>query len=527
MKKLFYNGTIITMEDKKIVEAVLIEDDKIIEVGNIKDMLEKNSEISKIDLEGKTMLPAFIDAHSHFSATASSFLQVPLNEASNIDEIIELINNFIEKNNVEEGKWIIGNGYDHNNFKDKNHPTVEQLDKVIGNYPIMIQHKSGHAGVINTKAMEVLNIDVNTEAPAGGEIKCINGKLTGYLEENAFIEYLKKVPMGDPMDLFKAYGKAQEKYLSYGITTIQEGMMVSQIVPMYKALMQNNMINLDVVGYSATYAMEEFFKEFPKSIKEYDKNFKVGGYKIFLDGSPQARTAWMREAYLGEEEYYGYGTLETKDVCNAVREAAKNNMQILAHCNGDAAAKQYIDAIETIKNEGYDVAKIRPIMIHAQFLDKDQLDKVKELGIMPSFFVAHVYHWGDIHIENFGLDRAARISLTKSSLDKGIKFSFHQDSPVIEPDMLETVQIAVNRVTKNGISLGANEEISVYEALEAVTINAAYQYFEENNKGSIKCGKKANLVILDKNPLEVDKNKIKEIKVLETIKDGETLYKLA
>ena len=526
MKKIYYNGSIITMEEANIEEAVLVDDDKIVAVGSVNDLLSNDDNIEKIDLEGKTMLPAFIDAHSHFSATASSFLQVPLEEAISVEEIVDMINSFIEKNKIEEGKWIVGNGYDHNNFKGKKHPTANELDKVKGNYPIMIQHKSGHAGVVNTRAIEVLDITVDTEAPAGGEIGKVDGKLTGYLEENAFIEYLKKVPMGAAEDLFKAYGKAQEKYLSYGITTIQEGMMVSQIVPMYKVLTQNNMLNLDVVGYSATYAMKDFFKEFPEAIKEYYKNFKVGGYKIFLDGSPQARTAWMKKSYLGEVEHYGYGTLEFKDVCDAVREATKNNIQIIAHCNGDAAAQQYIDAIETIKNEGLDVAKIRPVMIHAQFLDRDQLDKVKELGIMPSFFVAHVYHWGDIHIENFGLERASKISLTKSSLDKGIKFSFHQDSPVIEPNMIETIHIAANRITKAGILLGEEERISVYEALKAITINAAYQYFEEDSKGSIKVGKNADFVILDKNPLEVDITKIKDIKVLETIKNGKSVYKL-
>ena len=526
MKKIYYNGSIITMEKDNYVEAVLVDNDKIVEVGSIEDLLRDNKSIEKVDLEGRTMLPAFIDAHSHFSGTASSFLQVPLEEAISAEEIIDMINNFIERNKVEEGSWVIGNGYDHNNFKNKLHPTSDDLDKVKGNYPIIIQHKSGHAGVINTKAMEILDITVNTESPAGGEIGKINNKLTGYLEENAFIEYLKKVPMGAAEDLFKAYGKAQQKYLSYGITTIQEGMMVEQLVPLYMALVQNSMLNIDVVGYSATYAIEAFKREFPEAIKEYYKNFKVGGYKIFLDGSPQARTAWMKSSYLGEDEYYGYGTLEFKEVSKAIREAVKNNMQILAHCNGDAAVQQYIDAIEEIKNEGYDVAKVRPVMIHAQFLDRDQLDKVKELGIIPSFFVAHVYHWGDIHIENFGLERASRISLAKSALDKGIKFTFHQDAPVIEPNMIETIHIAANRVTKSGVLLGQEERISIEEALKAVTINAAYQYFEEDSKGSIKVGKNADFVILDKNPLEVDITKIKDIKVLETIKNGKSVYKL-
>ena len=145
--------------------------------------------------------------------------------------------------------------------------------------------------------------------------------------------------------------------------------------------------------------------------------------------------------------------------------------------------------------------------------------------MIPSFFVAHVYHWGDIHIKNYGMERASRISLAKSAQDKGIIYTFHQDSPVIEPNMLETIWCAVNRITKNGVLLGNDERISPLDALKAVTKNAAYQYFEEDIKGTLKEGKLADLVILDKNILKVDPMKIKDIQVVETIKEGETIFK--
>ena len=154
----------------------------------------------------------------------------------------------------------------------------------------------------------------------------------------------------------------------------------------------------------------------------------------------------------------------------------------------------------------------------------DQLDKVKELGIIPSFFVAHTYYWGDVHVKNFGIERASSISPACSSKKRDIIFTLHQDSPVIEPNMLETIWCAVNRVTKSGKVLGNSEKIDVIDAVKAVTINSAYQYFEENEKGSIKEGKKADLVILNKNPFTVKKEDIKDIKILETIKDGRTVY---
>ena len=155
----------------------------------------------------------------------------------------------------------------------------------------------------------------------------------------------------------------------------------------------------------------------------------------------------------------------------------------------------------------------------------DQLPEVKKLGMIPSFFVAHVYHWGNIHVQNFGLERASQISPAKAALDLGIKFTFHQDAPVIEPNMLETIWIACNRKMKDGKVLGEEQRIPVLAAIEAVTKNAAYQYFEEDIKGTIKENKLADLVILDKNPLKVDVDDIRNIKVLETFKEGNSIYK--
>ena len=238
----------------------------------------------------------------------------------------------------------------------------------------------------------------------------------------------------------------------------------------------------------------------------------------------------MRTPYINdktvEEKYYGYGTMKDSRVEEAIKKAYNANLQILAHCNGDMAAEQYINCIDNLEKAGNKIEKIRPVLIHGQLLDIDQLDEVKRLGIIPSFFVAHVYYWGDVHIKNFGLERAEKISPAGSSSKRNILYTFHQDSPVIEPNMFETIWCAVNRKTKEGKTLGENEKISVIEAIKALTINAAYEYFEEKDKGSIKEGKLANLIVINKNPLKVNKDEIRDIKVLETIKNGKTIYKL-
>ncbi len=526
-QKLFYNGTILTMEEELYAEAVLVEDGNVTGVGSYEMLLDRAAaDVEKVDLGGRTLMPAFIDPHSHFSAYASSLLQVPLEEAVNFGEIAEKIRDFIEKKQVPKGQWVVAKGYDHNALAEQAHPGREVLDAAAPDNPVIIQHKSGHVGVYNTAALKLLHVTEETKAPDGGVIGLKDGKLTGYMEEAAFLKYQKEIPMSSVEELMESYRKTQDVYASHGITTIQEGMMMDQMVLLYQGLLKSEMLKLDLVGYVDVNNGSELLREFGGEKGEYRGHFRIGGYKIFLDGSPQGRTAWMRTPYAGDEDYRGYGTMTEEAVYEAVKRSCEEGRQILAHCNGDAAGEQYLRAWEKAEAEGLWDADDRPVMIHAQLLGVDQLPRVKKLGMIPSFFVAHVYHWGDVHIANFGKERAKEISPAASALKEGIVFTFHQDAPVIEPDMLETVWCAVNRETKKGVLLGKEERISVLEALKAVTINGAYQYFEEQEKGSIREGKRADLVVLDQNPLETDPAAIRDIRVMETYKDGELVFRL-
>lgn len=522
MKKIYFNGDFITLEADG-VEAILIDNGIIKALGSKEEILKmKDEQTELVDLKGKTMMPAFIDAHSHFFAVANNFLQASLDGCRCFKEIQEKLLKYKQENNIEEGKWILANGYEHNILKENKHITKLELDEVLPNNPVVIQHKSGHNGVFNSLGLKILDITSKTISPEGGVIEKKNGELTGYLEENAFIENIKKVPMPGIEELVKSAKKAEKEYASFGITTAQEGMMTKELVPIYKKLVSDNLLDLDIIAFMDTKAVQEIKETFPNNIKKYENNFKIGGIKIFLDGSPQARTAWMRTSYIDDENYFGYGTMQNDEVENAIDEACREDLQILAHCNGDKAAEQYINSIEKV---GDKVKNIRPVLIHGQLLGLDQLKEVKELGIIPSFFIAHTYYWGDVHIKNFGLDRASKISPAGSAKKNEIKFTFHQDSPVIAPNMFETIWCAVNRKTSSGKILGEDERLNVIDAIKAVTINSAYQYFEENVKGSIKEGKLANLIIVDNNPLKIDKEGIRNIQVLETIREGRTIYK--
>ncbi|MYL61108.1 amidohydrolase family protein, partial [Virgibacillus halodenitrificans] len=204
----------------------------------------------------------------------------------------------------------------------------------------------------------------------------------------------------------------------------------------------------------------------------------------------------------------------------------KDDVQLLTHSNGDAASDQLLQNYEAAleESDNPNKANLRPVMIHCQTVRNDQLDKMAELAMIPSIFIPHTYYWGDVHLKNLGHERGSRISPAKSAFDRGLVVNFHQDPPVVQPDMLETIWCAVNRITRKGVHIGPEECVSVYDAIRAVTINAAYAYFEEDQKGSIKEGKLADFVVLDQNPFKVDPIKIKDLQVLETIKEGESIY---
>ena len=249
-----------------------------------------------------------------------------------------------------------------------------------------------------------------------------------------------------------------------------------------------------------------------------------------LDGSPQGKTAWLTEPYYvppeGQQaDYRGYPAITDEEAIALVDKAFGNGWQILAHCNGDAAMDQFIMAIRAA-TEKYGKADRRPVMIHAQTVREDQLDAMKELGIIPSFFGMHTYYWGDWHRDSvLGPERAARISPAASTLKRGMIYTQHHDAPVAMPNSIMILASQMNRTTRSGKVLGPEQRVSVMDALKSITINAAYQYFEEDSKGSLEPGKLADLVILDKNPLKAEPADIKDIKVIETIKEGISIYK--
>ncbi len=540
MKTLFYNGTILKMDDtEEEAQAVIVEGSRIKAVGDYDRLRElAGEEALHYDLEGRTLMPAFIDSHSHITMAAQMLDFADLSDTSSFLEIVDVLRQYAAAR--RDCRMILGFGYDHNTLQEEGHPDKFILDEVSGELPVMIMHVSGHMGVMNSKGLELAGINAGTKDPEGGRFgrlspaeKASSGDAgaggqepDGYLEEAAMMQVQMLMAGNVKVDIAANIRKAQDLYLSYGITTAQDGASTADTVRLLAAMGRQGLLKMDVVSYLVMADdTKEQMQAFDEYLYAYKGHFRIGGCKLILDGSPQGRSAWLTKPYENEESYRGYPWLPDEQVLSYCKEAVENEWQILAHCNGDAAGDQFLScyekAVAQVDSKGTD---LRPVMIHCQTARGDQLKKMAELGMAASVFVGHVWYWGDVHIKNLGEERGRNISPVSSALKEGLCVTLHQDTPVTKPDMLHSVWCAVNRVSRNGRKLNQEECISVYDALKAVTIQAAYQYHEEKEKGSIEEGKKADIIILSDNPLSVPREHIKDIRVELTMKEGEVLY---
>lgn len=531
METLYYGGDILTMVDEDDrPEALLVEKGTIQYVGDYREALARaTDQVECVSLKGRTLMPAFIDGHSHISMYSQFAAFASASECTSLAEIGEVIKKQVEEKASEEDACILVTGYDHNFLQEGRHPDRRFLDAISGKLPVFLMHSSGHMGVANTRLLELAGIplDLKTDPEGGHYGRYEDGTLNGYGEEMAaIVPLLMKVFGSLKLDPAKQIRDVQKIYLKYGVTTVQDGGTGRQVLDGFVQMAKAGIFCLDVVAYpNFNEDPAGMMAAYPEHVGKYENHLKIGGAKIFLDGSPQGKTAWLTRPYEGEETYLGYPTQKDEVVIETAREAIRHRYQLLAHCNGDGASDQYIKcykkAMELEQSQGED---LRPVMIHCQTVRDDQLEEMSQIGMLPSIFVAHTYFWGDVHLKNLGTERGNRISPVASAKRFGLKYNFHQDCPVLPPDMLRSVWCAVNRVTRRGVSIGEEQCVSPYDALCAITKYAAYAYHEENVKGTLEEGKTADLVILDRNPLKVSADEIKDIRVLETIKAGRTVY---
>ena len=528
-----------TAETDRAEALVAGDDGRIAFVGDLEGARAFAPQAQEVDLEGATVLPGFIDPHSHFSMTAQTLAYIQLGDVRSIPEMLDALRRGIADHNIGPDSVAVGMGYDHNALAEERHPLAVELDQVSTEIPIVVTHMSGHVGSANARTYELAGIAPDAPDPAGGHfVRDAQGRIAGPWEEPAALAAIneKVITPRFKIDFDALCDGMQDMYLRYGITTCQDGASIGEPLQALARWSETpSKLSLDVVAYPVTvmgFSAEQICEAYPQlDGREYRGHVRIGGHKMILDGSPQGRTAWMTEPYLpdtpeADPAYRGFGAMDDDAAYAICRTAIDSGHQLLAHCNGDAASDQFVRcyrrALEDSPNPDKD--GLRPVMIHCQTARRDHYAQMAELGMVPSIFSSHIWHWGDIHLKNFGQERGSRISACAWAKEEGLPFTLHNDTPIVPNDMMLSVWCAVARRTKSGVQLDQELAVSAYDALRAITANGAYQYFEENDKGTLEVGKLADLAVLDANPLEVEVDAIRDIRVLRTVKEGETVW---
>ncbi len=529
--KLYKNGIVITLDSNNLIaDTLAIAGNRILAVGSWDEVAAYQAEdTTVIDLKGKTLLPGFYDSHGHINMAGEYYLfradlnSPPIGDKETIADCINALREIVKKQ--PEG-CIYGFGYDDTMIQEKRHLTRRDLDLVSQERPVVVSHISGHLSYLNSKALELVGYDETTVDPVGGVIQREAGSKipNGVLEETAGRKLLiRGVGMLSDAQRIESLVHITDEYAQAGVTTASYGLL-SERAQLDLLKQTESKLKTRIVVNPKLDHYEEICEGFFSTNK-----IRLSGGKEIADGSLQGYTGYLTKPYymnLPEQpEYCGYPTNKKEHLIEEIVEAYRQGHQPVVHCNGDAALDDYLDALEQAQ-KFYPDKNLRPIVIHCQTAREDQLDRIKKLGAMPSFFVLHTYYWGDRHWDIFlGPERTARLDPLQSALKRGIIFSTHCDTPITPQKPLLSIWASVNRLSASGKIIGAEQCIPLMEALKAYTINAAYQNFEEKERGSLEAGKYADMVILSENILACEPDRIRNIEVLETILEGKTTFK--
>lgn len=545
---IYHNGAVITVDaQRSVAEAVAIADGKIVAVGSTEQLMAqwRGSETAEIDLQGGALLPGFIDPHSHFFMATMIVGKVdlqgpPLGSIQSVADVQQALLAEAQRRNLAPGEWLMGWGYDENNMVDGVWVDRFNLDAAFPDNPVGLFHVSGHGVILNSQALAAVGLDEESPTPAGGVIgRNDEGQLDGWLMETALYPVYPFMFKLDPESLPELIAGVQQLYAASGITTAQEGAADLRAVTALQRAASAGELVMDVVAYPQSHLLAELQgQQDLDALRAYqaaDGNgagFRVGGCKIVSDGSPQARTALFTAPYLvpgpsGEHDWHGTALMEQAQLNQQFAECYDRDLQVIIHANGDGAIDMAINghaAYLAANDEQPGQVDRRTTIIHSQFVRQDQLDAYQQYAMVPALFTQHTFFFADAHIRQRGEQQAAFMSPMRRAIDMGLRPTNHTDFMVTPLNQMFLLWTAVNRTSREGVLVGGDQRISVMEAIAAQTINAAYQYFEEQRKGSIEVGKLADLVVLDKNPLSVEPMALRDIKVNQTIKAGKVIY---
>jgi predicted amidohydrolase YtcJ len=528
-------GPIISMDPALPgLEAVAVADGRILATGR-RQQIEalRGSSTRDLDLEGNTLVPGFIDGHSHFAmavsaATWANLSGAPVGAVASIADVVAELQVQGKRNGTAPGEWLVGYGYDADTLADGRQMTRDDLDVAFPDIPVIAIHVSFHGAVLNSRAFAAIGYDETTPTPEGGIIVRREGtnEPLGLVMETAWFPAARSLPKPVGEARLENLRLAQAFYAKNGVTTAQDGAANLEDFALYKEAAQQGEFYLDLVALGSFDSIPGFVAE-KAQYGDYNGRLKLGGIKLLADGSPQGKTAYFTRPYLtggpgGEENWRGEPIVQQDEMDSLMQAVYSAGMRAFVHANADAAVDMVLSA--HAKHEKLAGPDPRTVIIHSQFIRPDQLQAYVRYGMVPSFFSNHAFFWGDVHVENLGEERAYYLSPMKSAAELGIHFTNHNDYIVTPMDQLFTVWSAVNRVSRSGRVIGPDQRITPEQALKAITLDGAWQYGEEDSKGSITPGKLADMVVLSGNPLTVDPMSIKDIQVLATYKEGRRIY---
>ncbi len=538
---IFIGDHIITVDSASVnVTAVAVACQDIVATVSADEILNfKKISTRVIELGDNVFVPGIIDAHCHMTIVAKlieviDLASPPVGRVESIDDIVALVKSKIDKQQLAPGAWVLGFGYDDSLLEEKRHPNRDDLDQASLDHPVMLTHVSGHLATVNSAALRQQNIDQNTENPPGGVIRRRPGSSepNGVMEETAMGLFSRNLlaPMDD--DKFEHLVRQTiQRYASYGITTIQDGGANMSDIERLRASAKRKPYAADVVVFPWSNSFDDKQLAAIEAESSYTNGLRLGGVKFGLDGSPQGRTAFLSQPYNegppgAAPDYRAYPTYPAEKFNLKIAQLIERGIPTLVHANGDAAIDMLLDGVAAALDlDNRELPDHRTVIIHAQLMRKDQLERTKRLGLVPSYYSAHPFFWGDWHRRSFGEERAAFISPAAETARMQIPFTIHNDAPIVPPDMMRLMWIAVNRKTRSDFVLGPDQRLTPMQALHAITLGAAYQYFEEDKKGSITPGKQADLVILERNPLLANPDTLKDISIVETFARGQSVFK--
>jgi predicted amidohydrolase YtcJ len=536
---IYVGGDVITMNDAQgTVEAVSIKDGKILGLGTRSEIEKTNRGPATrvVDLDGKALMPAFLDAHSHYinSLLVANQAQVyapPSGPGKDVDSIVNRIKQFAADHNIQKGELIMAYGYDDTVMPAGRLLNRDDLDAAFPDNPVRVDHVSMHGAVMNSLALKKYGYSADTVTPPGGVIVRKEGSNEPYglIMESAFLQAMEQSEPMTPEQEIAATKAGQMLYAEAGITTAHEGATHLANFQTIKRASDAGANIIDVIAYPFITDVDKVLVEYPiEKWGQYDNRLKIGGVKITIDGSPQGRTARFTTPYLnggpaGEKGWLGELTFPQDTVNQMVKKVYDLGVPLNLHANGDGAIDAFFIAHQNAA--AGDLSKDRHVtLIHSQFVRKDQIPRYVEYKFRPSFYTLHTYYFAEAHIANRGKEQAMYISPMRDAIDAGLHPTNHTDFVVAPLDQMFMLWSAVNRVSRGGAKIGSAQRVTPLEGLKAMTIWVAEQYGEKGSKGSIEPGKLADLVILSKNPLTVEPMKIKDIQIVETIKEGKTIY---